>query len=240
MRFIASIQYDGSNFFGFQRLNKERTIQGELEKALSKMNRSYVAIKGAGRTDRGVHANMQVCHFDLEININEIGLKKALNSLLPNDIYVNFIKKVDNEFHARFLVKKKIYTYIINEKEYDAINDKFIYNYCKRIDLKRLRKAAKKFVGRYSYKAFVSGYRDNYDSEIYKILISRKKGKVYISFIGTSFYRYMVRNMVGALIAVNENKMSINDLKTMLSNGEKKYNYFTVPSNGLYLEKIEY
>ena len=127
MRFLACIQYDGSNFFGFQRLNCERSVQKELEDVLTKINKSEVILKGAGRTDRGVHARYQMCHFDLSINIDDRGLKKAMNSLLPSDIYVNEVKKVDNDFHARFLVTKKIYSYHINVGQYDAIKDKYIY-----------------------------------------------------------------------------------------------------------------
>ena len=89
MRYLASVSYDGSDFFGFQRLNNERSVQKEIERALTKINKSIVEIKGAGRTDRGVHALDQKCHFDLDINISENGIKQALNSLLPRDVYIN-------------------------------------------------------------------------------------------------------------------------------------------------------
>lgn len=239
MRFLASISYDGSNFYGFQRLNEERSVQRELEMALTKINKSKVTVKGAGRTDRGVHALDQKCHFDLDININEEGLKKALNSLLPSDIYINNIQTVNKDFHARFMVKKKIYYYIINMGKYDVIKDKYLYNYGKKLNIKKMRKAAKVLIGRHSYQAFVSGIRNNYNSEIYDINFKKRGNKLVIKFIGTSFYRYMVRNLVGALISVSNNKISINDLKEMINN-EKKMNYLTVPGNGLYLENVEY
>jgi len=240
MRFLACIQYDGSDFYGFQRLNNERSVQNELERVLTKINKDGVIVKGAGRTDRGVHAKAQMCHFDLNINITEIGLKKAMNSLLPSDVYVNYIKSVDNDFHARFLVKKKVYTYVINMGEYDAINDKYLYNYSHKLDIKLMRKAAKMLIGAHSYKAFVSGERGSYNSIIYNIKFKVDKDKLYISFIGTSFYRYMVRNLVGVLIMVGSNKLNLVTLKRMLSTGERLINYITVPSNGLYLEDIEY
>ena len=149
MRYLACIQYDGSNFFGFQRLKSNRSVQLELEKVLKRINKSEVLVKGAGRTDRGVHARRQMCLFDLDININELGLKSAMNSILPNDIYVNYVKEVDKDFHARFMVKKKIYTYVINMGEYDSISDKYLYNYCKNINLKSLKKAAKILIGKH-------------------------------------------------------------------------------------------
>ena len=240
MRYLASVQYDGSLFYGFQRLNNQRSIQKELETVLTKINKREVLVKGAGRTDRGVHAKAQMCHFNIDINISENGLKKAMNSMLPSDIYVNSVKKVDDDFHARFLVKKKIYTYIINMGEYDALSDKYIYNYCKKLNIKLMKKASKYLIGKHSYGAFVSGEREHYNSIIYNIKFKIKNDKLYISLIGTSFYRYMVRNLIGVLISVGEGKIDLNGLKDMISNGKKTINYMTVPSNGLYLESIEY
>ena len=240
MRFLASIQYDGANFYGFQRLNKNRSVQRELESCLTKINKSEVVVKGAGRTDRGVHALDQKCHFDLDVKITKEGLKRGLNSILPNDIYVKKIDIVDNDFHARFMVKKKIYYYVINMGEYDVINDKYLYNYCTKLNIKKMKKASRVLKGKHSYQAFVSGVRDNYNSAIYDIQFKKSKEKLIIKFTGTSFYRYMVSNLVGALIAVSNNKIMINDLEEMIITGEKKINYLTVPSNGLYLEKIEY
>jgi len=240
MRFIASIQYDGANFYGFQRLNKNRSVQNEIEKVLTKLNKTKVFVKGAGRTDRGVHAKEQVCHFDLNINITEHGLKQAMNSLLPSDIYVNYIKIVDNDFHARFLVKEKTYQYVINVGEYNAIDNKYLYNYCRNIDILLIKKISKILIGKKSFKAFVSGERESYNSYLKKIKIKKKNNLIFITFIGTSFYRYMVRNMVGSLLAVSEGKITKEEFTAMVNTGNKIKNYLTVPSSGLYLENIKY
>ncbi len=239
MRFLCSISYDGSNFYGFQRQKNKRNVQGEVEKALTKLAKEKILIKGAGRTDKGVHAKDQKIHFDLNININEKGLKKGLNALLPQDIYVNNCQKVSEEFHARFLVKKKIYKYIINLGEYNPLFDKYVYNYCHKLNINKMKKASKFLLGAHSYKSFVSGERDNYNSIIYDIKFKKNKDMLEIIFIGTSFYKYMVRNLVGTLIEVGREYLSINQVKEMVIFG-KKYNYTTVPSNGLYLEKIDY
>ena len=239
MRYLASISYDGSGFYGFQRLKDKRTVQEELEKALTKINKGSVVIKGAGRTDRGVHAKDQKIHFDLDVKINELGIVKAMNSLLPTDIYVNNCVLVDDEFHARFCVAKKYYKYVINLGSYDAIYNNYLYNYCHSLDIKAMKRAAKKLVGAHSYEAFVSGKRDNYNSIIYDIDFKLKGDILEILFEGSSFYRYMVRNLVGVLILVGQHKCQISDVEKMVIFG-KKLNYLTVPSNGLYLEKIEY
>lgn len=240
MRYLASIQYDGSSFYGFQRLNNERSVQRELEKVLTKIDKREVLVKGAGRTDRGVHARCQMVHFDIFNNIDANGLKRAMNSMLPSDIYVNYVKVVDDNFHARHNVVKKVYTYVINTGEYDAIKDRYLYNFGRELNIKLMKNACKVLKGAHSYKAFVSGNRDNYNSIIYDIKIKRKKDLLYISFFGTSFYRYMVRNLVGALIMVGIEKLSLSDLNNMLISGDRLVNYMTVPASGLYLEKIEY
>ena len=98
----------------------------------------------------------------------------------------------------------------------------------------------KNLIGKHSYKVFVSGDRDNYNSEIYKIIFKKEKDILTITFEGKSFYRYMVRNMIGALLLVGCGKISIEEFKNMIDSDENKYTYITVPSNGLYLESVEY
>lgn len=240
MRYLITVSYDGSKFYGFQKLKNNKSVQGELEKALTKINKSEVLVKGSGRTDRGVHAMGQRCHFDLSIDITPERLVNALNSLVMPDIYIKDCKIVNDDFHARFNVKEKIYRYTINLGEFEVIRDNYVYNYCHELDIKEIKKASKCLIGKHSFKAFVSGERDNYDSEIYEIKFVIHNKYLNIIFKGKSFYRYMVRNLVGALILVGQGKISKDDLKEMLDSGEKLYTYMTVPANGLYLERVEY
>lgn len=241
MRYLISVSYDGSAFYGFQRLNKKKSVQSELEKALTKINKTVVLVKGAGRTDRGVHALDQKVHFDLSISIEPKRLVNALNSLVDDAIYIKDAKIVSDDFHARFDVKNKTYTYNINMGEYDPIKNNYIYNYNRTLDVKMMKKASKVLLGKHSFKAFTSGERESYNSIIEKIKIDVDKNKVlHITFKGKSFYRYMVRNLVGALILVGCGKITDKELKEMLECGKNKYNYMTVPASGLYLMKIEF
>lgn len=240
MKYLAKISYDGSKFYGFQKLNNHKTVQEELEKALSKINKKSVSIKGAGRTDRGVHAFNQGVSFELSIDIPLNNLKEAINSLVDKSIYVNDIWEVDSDFHARFNASQKTYQYVINMGIYDPIDNDFIYNYCYKLNIKRMKKAAKYLIGAHSYKAFVSGERDNYNSIIYKVKIERKKDILLITFTGKSFYKYMVRNMVGSLILVGEGKANPSTICEMLNKEEKTSNYITAPANGLYLVDVKY
>ena len=240
MKYLITVSYDGSKYYGFQRLNDLPSVQKELEDALSVINKDKVYVKGSGRTDRGVHALGQKCHFELKYDIPCERLINAINSLLSNYVRVLDCVKVNDDFHARFNVKKKIYKYIINMGKYDVIKEDHLYNYCRRLDIKSMKIASDYLIGKHSYKVFVSGDRDNYNSEIYKIIFKKEKDILTITFEGKSFYRYMVRNMVGALLLVGCGKISIEEFKNMIDSDENKYTYITAPSNGLYLESVEY
>jgi tRNA pseudouridine38-40 synthase len=149
-------------------------------------------------------------------------------------------KIVSDDFHARFDVKEKVYEYVINMGEYDPIDNDYLYNYGYNLNVKAMKKASKYFLGFHSFKAFTSGERENYNSAIYKIKFKKKQDILVINFTGKSFYRYMVRNMVGALILVGENKQKPEIIKEMLKEEKNSYNYITVPSNGLYLIDVRY
>lgn len=239
MRYLISVSYDGSKFYGFQRLKNKKTVQLELERALTKINKKSVQVKGAGRTDRGVHAKDQKVHFDLEVSVPPERLVNAINSLVRPYIKVNTAEIVDDDFHARFNVTSKTYTYVINLGDFDPINHDYLYNYNRELDIKKMKTASKVLLGPHSYEAFTSGERDAYNSIIESIKFKRKKDILTITFVGKSFYRYMVRNLVGALILVGEGKITKRDLEDILNN-KKVGNYITVPASGLYLENVKY
>lgn len=239
MKYLITISYDGSKFLGFQRLNKGSSVQKELENALSKINKSAVEVKGAGRTDRGVHASGQKVSFDLDIDIPRERLKNAINSLLSDYVYVKDCKVVDANFHARFNVKKKKYVYKINLGEYNPIIAGYAFWCPYKLDISKMKKCSKLFLGVHDFHNFVSGERDNYTAIIYDISFKKKKDILEISFIGKIFYRYMVRNLVGAMIEVGRGKETLDKVKEMLK-GAENMSLFTAPACGLYLEDIEY
>ena len=240
MRYLVTISYDGSNFYGFQRLKNKRSVQQEIEKVLKVINKNNVEIKGAGRTVKGVHAYGQRASFDLDIEIPVDRLKKAMNDSLPDDIRIIEIEEVDDNFHARFNVKKKIYQYKINTGVYDPLLNNYYYQYDYNIDMDKLYKASRILLGVHNFKNFVSGERDNYDAIIYDINIEKKEEILSITFEGKSFYRYMVRNMVGALLDVSTGKYELKDLEKMLENPNNNKQMSCAPAQGLYLMKIMY
>ncbi len=240
MRYFIRFSYDGSHFNGFQRLNKLVSVQKSLEDALTIINKFPVFIKGAGRTDVGVHANGQCAHFDLNVSVPVERLILAINSIVRPYINILECRIVSFDFHARFSVKKKKYVYKIWVGDYDPKRYDYYLFYNKRIDVEKLKECASLFVGKHDFHNFVAGTRDNYDMEIESIEVEEKKNEINIIFVGKSFYRYMVRNLVGAMLDYNENKCELDLLKKMINDKTFNHQLSCVLANGLYLEEIFY
>ena len=173
-------------------------------------------------------------------NIPCDGLLDAMNSLLDDYIHINYVKEANDEFHARFDCKSKTYEYYLNVGEYNPIKNDYIYNYNKPLNIAKMRKAAKYLCGMHSYEAFTAGERENYNSIVYKITISKKDNIIKFKFDGKSFYRYMVRNLVGILIDVGRGKIEPIDAKKTLDAKKNIVGYVTAPACGLYLTKVNY
>ena len=240
MRYLIKFSYDGSKFYGFQRQKDKKSVQKELEDALKSFTREKVEIKGAGRTDRGVHAYMQCAHFDLTKDIDEDKLLFLLNRKTSKYLNVFYCKIVNDNFHARFNVKEKTYVYKIYRGEYSPFNADYFLYYKEDLNIKKLKKIAKVFKGVHDFRNFVSGERDDSTAIIYNIKVVDNKDYVYVYFRGRSFYRYMVRNLVGAMLDYNKNKISLEEIKNMLDNPNEKRQLSTAPSEGLYLREIKY
>lgn len=239
MNYLITIAYDGSKFYGFQRLNELNSVQKCLEDALTKINKKEVVVKGAGRTDRGVHALGQRVSFKLDIKITEEGIKEALNSLVKPYIYVKKVEEVSDEVHARFSVKKKKYRYKINMGEYNPIITDYVYQTEYKLDIDKMKEVAELYIGIHDFHNFVAGEREDAQAIIYNIDFIWEDDILNIIFEGKSFYRYMVRNLVGMMIEVGRGKEDISKVKEMLNNSQEIYGY-TAPACGLYLESIEY
>lgn len=240
MRYFIKVAYDGSKFYGFQRLPNLLTVQCTIEKALGLIDGNPVEIKGAGRTDRGVHANGQGIHFDLVHDIPTEGLKRILDKLVGPYIHVISCHKVSLDFHARFSVVQKTYRYRIYFGEYNPCLYDYVYECSCFLNLSVMKEASKLFLGGHDFRNFVSGERDNYDAVLYNIEFIEKEDFLDIVFVGKSFYRYMVRNLVGALIDVGCGKRAVSEIQDALSHKNFRKRFNTAVSNGLYLEKVCY
>ncbi len=242
-RIKCQVSYDGTNFLGFQIQSEGRTIQGELQKALGIINKKEIVVVGSGRTDAKVHANGQVFHFDTDLDLSIIQWKKAINTYLPKDIHVTSVEKVNNDFHARFSAIEKEYVYLINIAEYDPLEENYVYQLCRFMDVEKLVQAAKLFQGEHDFRNFCANEEEKTDSfvrTIRAINITTKDKKLHISITGNGFLRYMVRSIVGALIEIGLGQIEEKDITSRLDVKERNYFPYRAPAQGLYLEEVTY
>lgn len=241
-RYLIDFSYSGANFSGYQKQPGKRTVQNEIEKVLSSINNNSVKLTSSGRTDALVNAIHQKAHFDLDKKIGAYKLNGALNSYLPDDIYVNSVTKVDNLFHARYMVKSKTYEYLINTGDYNPLLRTHVYQYCKPLNIRKMKKAVKYFIGKHDFTTFVSAEDKKEDKvrEIYDASVDEKEGIIKITFKGSGFLKYQVRNMVGTLIKIGEEKVLPDIILSLLEKKDRKCAFLCAPAQGLTLTDVKY
>ncbi|MGI6378342.1 MAG: tRNA pseudouridine(38-40) synthase TruA [Bacilli bacterium] len=237
------ISYDGSSFNGFQSQKDVRNIQDEIELALTTIHKEEQRLVASGRTDRGVHAYGQVISFVTKLNLSEKQWCRALNSLLPSDIHVLKVEFVATDFHARLSAKAKTYCYYLNMKEYNPLERNYVYQYNKHLYLEPMIKAAQLFVGKHDFRNFCSNSASeviSFERFIYSFTISEVDGLLLFRVKGSGFLRYMVRMLVGTLIAIGAKKEKEKYILERLDKQENMVTIYNAPSMGLYLEEVEY
>ena len=234
------ITYDGSCYQGSQKQPNGLTVEDKLLKAFKKIN-IETNIVLSGRTDKEVHATGQVFNCIVpDYWIDFFKLKEVLNKNLPSSIKISNISKVADDFHSRFHAKKRVYRYIITSKPTNPFNDKFI-TYVQNIDEKLIKLAIKEFIGIYDFRYFhkTGSDKDITIREIFDAVFYKYKDIYVFKFTANSYLRSQIRLMVGFLLAINDNKQSIENLKKQL---KLEGHFFKLPAkaNGLYLAKIKY
>ena len=243
-RYKCTISYDGSNYCGFQIQPKDRTVQGEIEKALKKLHKgTEIKIQASGRTDAGVHAKGQVIHFDspLDIPVNKWAL--ALNTLLPHDIVVQDTEAVSASFHARFNVVAKEYRYFVQLGERrDPFRRAFAYYYPYTLNVEAMREAIQYFIGEYDFTSFCSAKTDKEIKirEITAVNIELQEDNLVFIFKGNGFLYNMVRIMVGTLLDVGRGKRLPSSIPSIIERKDRMAAGKTASANGLYLWKVDY
>ena len=246
MRYLITFSYDGTNFSGYQKQPRERTVQQELEKVLKQLNdNKKVEVHASGRTDAKVHALNQKAHFDIEVKITEEKLQKGMNSLLPEDIYIKKVEKVSDDFHARFNAIGKEYIYQINMGEYNPLERNYVYQYNKKLDIFEMERAMKYLEGTHNFKSFTKTDEEKNDyvrtlSQTNILRDSKDLQKITLVFIGTGFLRYMVRNIVGTLMEIGEGKRKSEDIISILEQEDRTKAGKTADPEGLYLKNVFY
>ncbi len=238
------IEYDGTNYNGWQYQKNGSSIQKEIEKALKRLLKKKIRIIGSGRTDTGVHAVGQSANFLCDKIENEKKFLSSLNYFLnKKNITINSIKKKKLDFHSRFDAKKRIYKYIIiNRKNFLVLDRNRAWLVKRKLNIQLMRKAAKIFSGTHNFHAFRSsscGAKSPVRT-IEKSTVIKKGNKILIVFSSKSFLQRQVRSMVGCLKMIGEEKWNLDDLKNLLKSKKRSLCATPAPPSGLYLEKVTY
>lgn len=237
------VEYQGTNFSGWQRQIGERTVEEEIEKALKKITKENIKLIGSGRTDAKVHAFGQVANFNTTSTIPASRFKYILNTRLPEDITIRESKEVDMDFHSRFSAKAKKYKYIIyNNKMPSALYRNYAYHIPRDIDIDKMKDASKEFIGTHDFTSFKGRRSVVKDAirTIYKIDMVQNKDFVEITIIGKSFLRYMVRIIVGTLLEVGYGNLNRADIREIITSKNRSKAKKTAEPQGLFLMKVYY
>lgn len=247
------VQYDGTRYYGWQRQKKGGDIQTVIEKAISKIFKRDIKIRGAGRTDAGVHALGQVASFKADLKMPLSSLKKVLNSLLPEDIRIVSLEEVDESFHPQYSVKKKSYVYYVClDEECSCFIKRYVWHYPRPLDLSLMKEAVSLFKGTIDFTAFSGStnvknkIRTVYDftiqflSELYFMDMKIKGNFIKFRIEADGFLKYMVRNIVGCMIELGRGRLTYEQIKKAINRKERPKPLQTAPSSGLFLERIFY
>lgn len=237
------IEYDGTDFAGWQRQPGQRTVQGEIEDAIAQMTGETVLVRGAGRTDAGVHAAGQVANFTLAANIPTLGLLRGLNSLLPSDIALLDVAEAPPEFDARFSARGKTYRYQVWNNLVRAPLQARRCWHCRRpIDLEAMRAAARQLVGEHDFRAFRASdcERRTTIRVVRRLDIDRAGDLLSFEIEATAFLKNMVRILVGTLVDLGRGRIAPEVITQMLASGDRTIGGVTAPPQGLTLVRVAY
>lgn len=243
MRIAMGLEYDGTHYQGFQSQPGLVTIQSALESALSQVADTKVAITCAGRTDAGVHAALQVIHFDTDAERSEYAWILGTNANLPNDIAIKWVKIVPESFHARFEARRRAYRYTLCNSRYRSpLSHRFSGWYRKPLDAELMHEAAQYLVGEHDFSSFrAAGCQSKSPVRtIHRCDVRREGEQIILEIEANAFLYNMVRNIMGSLMAVGEGKFPPEWLKMALDAKDRCQAGVKAPPNGLSLIEITY
>jgi tRNA pseudouridine38-40 synthase len=244
LRLRATIEYDGTDFFGFQVQARERTVQGELERALEALTAEPVRVIGAGRTDRGVHAHGQVIGFQARWPHSLADLQRAFNAVLPGDVAVLALGVAPEDFHPRFSALSRRYRYtILNRRLRSPLIRRTCWHVERELDVGDMNRASECLIGSQDFGTFgrPPGGRDR--SAVRKVLQARwqEQGSLVTFDIEANAFLYrMVRSIVGTLTQVGWGQISVDDFRAMLGARDHSLIRRVAPAQGLCLMQINY
>lgn len=235
------VEYDGSDLVGWQIQPEGRSAQGELARALSVFLRHNVQPTGAGRTDAGTHALGQVVHFSTEVDFVSERLLRGLNGLLPADIAVRRVDRVNDDFHARYAANGKRYRYRIRTAK-AALDRHRVWTLYRRLDIDAMQQATKYLPGRHSFAAFCKQdpLPNNFFCTVTRAEWSHAGDDYAFIIEANRFLRHMVRILVGTLVEIGQGRMTPKSLAALLESGNRAAAGATAPACGLCMEEVFY
>ena len=244
MRYKITIEYDGSNIFGWQKQAHAPSIQQFIEEAIEQFSKEKVEVFAAGRTDSGVHALAQIAHFDLKQKHPVHLIMRSINHFLrPNKIVITDCQIVDDDFHARFSAKKRHYRYLIlNRAAPSVLNANRAWHIRSPLDIEKMQQAADLIVGKHDFTSFrtVQCQAKSAIKTLDKINIYRECEIIIIELSAPSFLHHMVRNIVGTLVPIGLGKLPVNEISNILQAKNRCKAGVTAPAHGLYFSKVDY
>ncbi|HOJ45090.1 MAG TPA: tRNA pseudouridine(38-40) synthase TruA [Bacilli bacterium] len=242
MRVLGIVAYDGTNYNGWQRQPDEPSIQGEIERVLSQILDTHIEVYGSGRTDRGVHAKGQTFHFDIDKPFDLNKLLIGFNSLVNKDIRLLKLKRIKHDFHARYNAKGKVYYYLINNGEYSPFDRQYCMQIRAQLDIAAMTNATRLFIGTHNFQDFTTKDEDKegYVRTINDISIKTKGKLIRIDINGSGFMTYMIRFIVGTLIAIGNGKENELFIKRHLDSASRDVISYKAEPQGLYLYRVIY
>ena len=239
-RYKIIIQYDGSDYHGWQIQKNHITIQSEIENALMDLISKKITITGSGRTDAGVHALGQVAHFDLNEKIDPKVIMNALNAKMNKDIRVISCTNVNSNFHARFSASKRFYSYRLRTDTF--VLDRNYTHQTSSLNLDLLNEASQLVIGEHDFTSFSKNNSDitNRKCIIFDSIWKANMSVLNYSISGNRFLHHMIRYLVGVMISVSENRSSLKHFKTLLHEPQKNVQIHRAPACGLQLLEVEY
>jgi len=236
--------YDGTGYHGWQRQKNGLTIQEAIEENLKIILGEPVIVIGSGRTDAGVHALHQVCNFKTTSDIAPESLRRGLNSLLKDDIFIFKAEYVPDEFHSRYSVRSKSYEYRIwNRREKNIFLRHYTWHVRERLEMDKMRECLSLLAGRHDFSSFRSTGSDNLNPvrEMIRTDVScDEEGLAIFVFEADGFLRHMVRNIVGTIVDVGKGKITLDEFAQIFSSLDRKKAGIKVPPQGLFLTMVNY
>ena len=243
MRLAAILEYDGSAFCGWQYQEGVRTVQDEVEKAISSVANDPVRVITAGRTDAGVHATGQVIHFDVDVSRTSNSWLRGINSNLPGDVAVHWVDKVTENFHARFDATGRHYHYVILNRRVRPtfLAKKVSWDY-RDLDVKRMQLAASYLEGEHDFSSFraVACQAKNPVRELRHLKVKTRGDYIDIHVYANAFLHHMVRNLAGVLMTIGAGEREPEWAESVLVARDRTQGGLTAPPDGLYLTAVEY